>query len=207
MNKGSEDYLLISEEEYIPTNNEKIANSDINFSYDGSYEFDWDILGMDCPDCAMKAKKAISRLPGVKQCNISVSEGTVSIVQDISQGKISRSSAVLESLGHQSVAVWQRIVGANSENLTSIHNISNKSLKEWILSIPGILDVKLSDNKIEIKKLWIKDMELRKSAEAGLSRIFGSNFETRISEESKFRQDQIQLLSACLLYTSDAADE
>lgn len=198
MNKDTEDYLLISEEEDIPNLNENIANSDINFSYDGSYEFDWQILGMDCPDCAMKAKKAISRLPGVKQCNISVSEGTVSIIQDISKGKISRTSAVLESLGHQSVAVWQRIVGANPKNLMAAHNISNKSLKEWILSIPGILDVKLSNNKIEIKKLWIKDLELRKSSEEGLSKIFGPNFETKISEESKFRQDQIQLLSATL---------
>ena len=50
MNKDTEDYLLISEEEDIPNLNENIANSDINFSYDGSYEFDWQILGMDCPD-------------------------------------------------------------------------------------------------------------------------------------------------------------
>ncbi|MAK40693.1 MAG: hypothetical protein CL993_03075 [Euryarchaeota archaeon] len=198
MDKDSDEYLVISDEQDNLNSEENSSNSDINISYDGSYEFDWQILGMDCPDCAMKAKKAISRLPGIKQCNISVSEGTVSIVQDISKGNISRTSSVLESLGHQSVAVWQRIVGSNPKKLTSIHNITNKTLKEWILGIPGILDVKLSDNKIEIKKLWIKDLELRKSSEDGLSKIFGSNFETMISEESKFRQDQIQLLSATL---------
>ena len=198
MDKDSDEYLVISDDQDFLNPEENSSNSDINISYDGSYEFDWQILGMDCPDCAMKAKKAISRLPGIKQCNISVSEGTVSIVQDISKGNISRTSSVLESLGHQSVAVWQRIVGSNPKKLTSIHNITNKSLKEWILGIPGILDVKLSDNKIEIKKLWIKDLELRKSSEDGLSKIFGSNFETMISEESKFRQDQIQLLSATL---------
>ena len=129
MDKDSDEYLVISDEQDNLNPEENSSNSDINISYDGSYEFDWQILGMDCPDCAMKAKKAISRLPGIKQCNISVSEGTVSIVQDISKGNISRTSSVLESLGHQSVAVWQRIVGSNPKKLTSIHNITNKSLK------------------------------------------------------------------------------
>lgn len=194
----SDDYLLISEEDNSSNIGMKSINSDINISYDGSYEFDWQILGMDCPDCAMKAKKAISRLPGVKKCNISVSEGTVSIIQDISIGKISRASAVLESLGHEPVAIWQRVEGAKLKNLTSLHNVSSKSLKEWILSIPGILDVNLSDNIVEIKKLWIKDLELRKSSEENLSKVFGPNFKTIISEEPKFRKDQIQLLSATL---------
>ena len=37
---------------------------------DGVYEFDWDIRGMDCPDCAMKASKAIRRLSGIEDLSL-----------------------------------------------------------------------------------------------------------------------------------------
>jgi len=46
------------------SNKEKISNPvDLDDSsllaLDGIYNFDWNIRGMDCPDCAMKASKAI----------------------------------------------------------------------------------------------------------------------------------------------------
>ena len=41
---------------------------------------------MDCPDCAMKATRAVNRLPGVESCRISVSDGSVEVSQDISMG-------------------------------------------------------------------------------------------------------------------------
>ena len=54
---------------------------------DGIHEFDWNMRGMDCADCAMKATKAVSRLPGIKSCKISVTEGTARISLDISRGR------------------------------------------------------------------------------------------------------------------------
>ena len=35
----------------------------IEISLDGIFQFDWGIMGMDCPDCAMKASRAVNRLP------------------------------------------------------------------------------------------------------------------------------------------------
>ena len=61
---------------------------------DGIHEFDWKIRGMDCPDCAMKATKAVNRLPGIKSCKISVTEGNARISIDISRGRISRLSLI-----------------------------------------------------------------------------------------------------------------
>ena len=62
---------------------------------DGIHSFEWGIRGMDCPDCAMKATKAVSRLPGIDSCKISVTEGTARIGLDVSRGRISKSSLSL----------------------------------------------------------------------------------------------------------------
>ena len=63
---------------------EPIESPDIGLSFDGTHSFDWEIMGMDCPDCAMKATKAVSRLPGIESCKISVADGTVEMTQDVS---------------------------------------------------------------------------------------------------------------------------
>ena len=39
---------------------------DLDLAADGVHEFEWNISGMDCPDCAMKATRAVSRLPGIE---------------------------------------------------------------------------------------------------------------------------------------------
>ena len=46
---------------------------------DGVYDFDWKIRGMDCPDCAMKASKALRRLSGIEDCYVSATEGRVRV--------------------------------------------------------------------------------------------------------------------------------
>ena len=51
---------------------------------DGVHYFEWKIRGMDCPDCAMKATKAVSRIHGVESCKISVTEGTARVGLDVS---------------------------------------------------------------------------------------------------------------------------
>ena len=45
---------------------------DTDLVIDGTYEIEWEIDGMDCADCAMKAKRAVSRLPGIHKVNVSV---------------------------------------------------------------------------------------------------------------------------------------
>ena len=44
-------------------------------SVDGMAEFEWDLRGLDCPDCAMKATTVIRRVPGVKEAIVSATEG------------------------------------------------------------------------------------------------------------------------------------
>ena len=170
----------------------------IEISLDGIFQFDWGIRGMDCPDCAMKASRAVNRLPGIQSCKISVAEGTVEISQDISDGTVSRASSVLTSLGHEPDIGWLRAIGANPERIALSLGVDNKGLRNSILSIPGTLDVRIDKGHIDVQRVWISDPELREASEQKMSEVLGQGHRLSPVRVSGFRKDQIQLLAAVL---------
>ncbi len=170
----------------------------IEISLDGIFQFDWGIRGMDCPDCAMKASRAVNRLPGIHSCRISVAEGTVEISQDISDGTVSRASSVLNSLGHEPDVGWLRAVGANPERVALQLGVDNKGLRNAILGIPGTLDARTDKGNIDVQRVWISDPELRAASEQKMSEVLGEGHILSPVRESGFRKDQIQLLAAVL---------
>ena len=170
----------------------------IEISLDGIFQFDWGIRGMDCPDCAMKASRAVNRLPGIQSCKISVADGTVEISQDISDGTVSRASSVLSSLGHEPDIGWLRAVGANPEQIALGLGLDNKGLKNSILGIPGTLDARTDKGHIDVQRVWISDPELRTASERKMIEILGEGHILSPVRESGFRKDQIQLLAAVL---------
>ena len=170
----------------------------IEISLDGIFQFDWGIRGMDCPDCAMKASRAVNRLPGIQSCRISVAEGTVEISQDISEGTVSRASSVLTSLGHEPDIGWLRAVGANPERMALRLGLDNKGLRNSILNIPGTLDARTDKGHIDVQRVWISDPELRLASEQKMSDVLGEGHKLSPVRESGFRKDQIQLLAAVL---------
>ncbi len=170
----------------------------IEISLDGIFRFDWGIRGMDCPDCAMKASRAVNRLPGIKSCRISVADGSVEISQDISEGTVSRASSVLTSLGHEPDIGWLRAVGANPETTALRLGVDNKGLRKYILGIPGTLDARTDKGHIDVQRVWISDPELRSASEQKMSAVLGEGHTLSPFRESGFRTDQIQLLAAVL---------
>jgi len=170
----------------------------IEISLDGIFQFDWGIRGMDCPDCAMKATRAVNRLPGIQSCRISVAEGTVVISQDISDGLVSRASSVLTSLGHEPDIGWLRAVGANPERIALRLGVDIKGLRNSILSIPGTLDARTDKGHVDVQRVWISDPELRAASEQKISELLGKGHRLSPVRETGFRKDQIQLLAAVL---------
>ena len=177
---------------------EQFLEDGFEITLDGTHTFDWGIRGMDCPDCAMKATRAVNRLPGVESCRISVSNGSVEISQDISNGTVSRISSVLSSMGHDPDIGWLKVVGISPSSLSSRLRVDSTRLRAWLLNVPGILDVRLERGRIEIQKVWIMDSNLRQAADQKLLEILGPNHRLEPSRESGFRKDQIQLLSSIL---------
>ena len=181
-----------------PREENPLDSDEIEISLDGIFQFDWGIRGMDCPDCAMKASRAVNRLPGIQSCKISVAEGTVEIYQDISDGTVARASSVLTSLGHEPDVGWLRAVGANPERAALRLGVDNKGLRNTILSIPGTLDARTDKGNIDVQRVWISDPELRTASEQKMSEVLGEGRLLSPVRESGFRKDQIQLLAALL---------
>ena len=181
-----------------PQIDEDSEDHDLEISMDGVYQFDWGIRGMDCPDCAMKATRAVNRLPGVESCRISVAEGNVQISQDISSGTVSRASSVLSSLGHEPDVVWLRAVGANPDSIASGLAVDIKGLRNWLLNVPGVLDAKIGKGRIDVQRVWINDPELREASEQKMSQVLGKGHRLAPTHDTGFRKDQIQLLAAVL---------
>ena len=165
---------------------------------DGIHEFDWNIRGMDCADCAMKATKAVSRLPGIKSCKISVTEGTARISIDISRGRISRTCSVLESLGHSPKIDWVQVIGVTPSEVAKSLGTNRKGLREALLEVPGILAVRFDDGLIELRNVWISDPDLRLLAESMISSTLGDNAEFVISSKKRLRPDQVKLIAAVM---------
>jgi len=171
---------------------------DADLAADGVHEFEWGIRGMDCPDCAMKATRAVSRLPGIEQCRVSATEGSVRLSLDVGKGQVSRASSVLENLGHSPEADWVSVVGLTPGEVAARLGIERRALRSSLMDIPGVLNVRLDDGKIELQRLWLSDMSLRALSEQRFDKVLGSDYSLVPSKSSKLRPDQIRLLGAAM---------
>lgn len=171
---------------------------DLDLAADGVHEFEWNISGMDCPDCAMKATRAVSRLPGIEQCRISVTQGTVRLQVDVSRGRVSRASSVLENLGHSPEESWMSVDRVTPKTAAARIGVDKRKLRSTLMDVPGILNVRLNDGRIDIQKMWISDPTLRDISEQHLTRILGEEFQLSPSRTSRLRSDQIRLLGAAM---------
>ena len=106
---------------------------DADLVIDGEFEIEWEIDGMDCADCAMKANRAVSRLPGVNKVNVSVTEGTVRFNLDLANGRISRVNSVLESLGNNPKISWKEVSGLTPGRVSGNLGIDRNTIKMEII--------------------------------------------------------------------------
>ena len=61
----------------------------------GTYELGWPLLGMDCPDCASKATRALDTLHQANDVQVSATAGTVRLKVDLQYGHLAEVSSVL----------------------------------------------------------------------------------------------------------------
>jgi len=175
---------------------EKIIDADL--VVDGTYNIEWGIGGMDCADCAMKARKAVNRLPGVSNVKVSVTEGIVRMDLDLAKGKVSRANSVLESLGHNPEILWQSVSGLTPSRGAVNLGIDRKMLRTALLEVPGMINVRFEDGKIEFQRITFTSMKMKEISNERLHQLLGSDLKLEKSTTSKLRPDQVQLLSAVL---------
>ncbi len=169
---------------------------DTDLVIDGTYEIEWEIDGMDCADCAMKAKRAVSRLPGIHKVNVSVTEGNVRFNLDMAKGRVSRVNAVMESLGHNPKITWKAVSGLTPGRAATNLGIDRNTLKHALLDVPGIINTRFEEGKIELQMIEFNSLKLQQISDERISQLLGKDLKLEESVSSKLRPDQVQLLSA-----------
>ena len=175
---------------------DKILDADL--VVDGTYNIEWGIGGMDCADCAMKARKAVNRLPGVNNVKVSVTEGIVRMDLDLAKGRVSRANSVLESLGHNPEILWQSVFGLTPSRAATNLGIERKMLRTALLEVPGMINVRFEDGKIEFQRITFTSIKMKDISNERLQQLLGSDLKLEESTTLKLRPDQVQLLSAVL---------
>ncbi|HIF04771.1 MAG TPA: cation-translocating P-type ATPase [Candidatus Poseidoniales archaeon] len=171
-----------------------LETEDLSLEIDGVHEFEWPLHGMDCPDCAAKAKRAVCRLPGVKEATISATMGTASIQVDLGAGQLSRIASVLSSLGHEPNLTWHRIRGATASGLAERNSVSRGELKRLFMTVPGILDARFEDARVQIQIVPDLSKEVRGELDQGLSRLVGGEASLQQIESTKLNTGQRRLV-------------
>ena len=164
---------------------------------DGVEQFEWNLRGMDCPDCAMKATRAVNRLPGVDQVIVSATEGSIRFKLDLARGRVSRVSSVLESLGHAPDVKWSLVQGKTAGEVSNHLGIGRKGLRNALLDIPGILNASLDDGRVELQRLPSDSLKVSEMTEEGLRRLLGE-YTLVESKNKRLRADQVQLIGAVM---------
>ncbi|MEC8927332.1 MAG: heavy metal translocating P-type ATPase, partial [Candidatus Thermoplasmatota archaeon] len=168
---------------------------DLSLEIDGVYTFEWPLKGMDCPDCAAKAKRATQRLPGVKKVAISATMGTASISIDLGAGHTSRVSSLLSSLGHEPDLPWQRIQGVTATGLSEKNGVGRTELRQLLMQVPAILDVRFEDASVELQIVPNLEQKLTVELENGLKRIVGSSAILKEVQNQRLDSGQWRLVS------------
>ena len=140
---------------------------------DGVEQFEWQIRGMDCPDCAMKATRAVNRLPGTTEVVVSATEGNVRVNLDLARGRVSRVSSVLDSLGHSPDVEWRLVQGKTAGEVSNRLGVDRKGLRNALLEVPGILNASLDDGRIELQRVPTDSLKVAEMTEESLRRLLG----------------------------------
>ena len=156
--------------------------------------YEWDLLGMDCPDCASKATRAVSRIDGVESCDVSVMDGNISVDIDQSKTNSARLARVLNSIGFAPNRPWEVIQGVTPRMVENARTIDRRTLRREILQVSGVLDLQMVEGRIEIKR--VDPISIPDDFMIGLRDTIGVEPVLTISSNHSLRPDQWRLLGA-----------
>ena len=149
---------------------------------------------MDCPDCASKATRAVSRIDGVESCEVSVMEGNINVDIDLSKTNSARLSRILNSIGFAPNRPWEVIQGVTPRMVENSRIIDRKSLRRELLQVPGLLDLQIVDGRIEIKR--VDQITATNDFMTGLKGVIGVEPVLTMSSTRSLRPDQWRLLGS-----------
>ena len=184
-------------EEEQPLDDVEILDAEIVMQATGDYKVEWPLVGMDCPDCASKATKALNLMPQVSSPVVSATSGEVKLSVDLEKGALSEVSNVLRSLGHAPDTEHHHLKGVKAANVAKRNNTTLRELKKLFRLQPGILDADIEkDGRILLQMVTSGDQELLKKRDEAIEQVCGSLPKYVATTSNRLRPDQFRLLGA-----------
>ena len=184
-------------EEEQPLEDVEILDAEIVMQATGDYKVEWPLVGMDCPDCASKATKALNLMPQVSSPVVSATSGEVKLSVDLEKGALSEVSNVLRSLGHAPDTEHHHLKGVKAANVAKRNNTTLRELKKLFRLQPGILDADIEkDGRILLQMVTSGDHELLKKRDEAIEQVCGSQPKYVATTSNRLRPDQFRLLGA-----------
>ena len=184
-------------EEEQPLEDVEILDAEIVMQATGDYKVEWPLVGMDCPDCASKATKALNLMPQVSSPVVSATSGEVKLSVDLEKGALSEVSNVLRSLGHAPDTEHHHLKGVKAANVAKRNNATLRELKKLFRLQPGILDADIEkDGRILLQMVTSGDQELLKKRDEAIEQVCGSQPKYVATTSNRLRPDQFRLLGA-----------
>ena len=186
--------VIVAEE--VPENIE-ILDADVIMQATGNYAVEWQLIGMDCPDCAGTATRALNHLPQVSDPYVSATSGEVRLSVDLEKGSIAEVSNVLRSLGHAPDTEHHMLKGVKAATVAKRNNIEIRGLRKLLKLQPGILDVEIEkEGQILLQLVSQADADLLRKRDEALENVCGSPPKLIAATSNRLRPDQYRLLGA-----------
>ena len=186
--------VIVAEE--VPENIE-ILDADVIMQATGNYAVEWQLVGMDCPDCAGKATRALKHLPQVSDPYVSATSGEVRLSVDLEKGPISEVSNVLRSLGHAPDTEHHMLKGVKAATVAKRNNVEIRGLRKLLKLQPGILDVEIEkEGQILLQLVSQTDADLLRKRDEALENVCGTTPKLVAATSNRLRPDQYRLLGA-----------
>ena len=174
-----------------------VPAAEIIASHAGVHVMRWPLAGMDCPDCAMKAEKALNRLKQVNSCNVSAIDGTVEVEVDFEKGPVVNIGNVLKSLGNPADLPYVEILGVRASLLAKRHDMDVKNIPRLFKRQPGVIEVEITeDDRIILQMVDESDSELIKARDFALEDLIGTELRLGVATSTRITSDQWRLIGA-----------
>jgi Cd2+/Zn2+-exporting ATPase len=195
--KSPEVPTQLPEEEPVEEEDVEILDAEIITQATGEYTVEWPLIGMDCPDCASKATKALNLMSQVSTPIVSATSGEVKLSVDLEKGALSEVSRVLRSLGHAPDTEHHHLKGVKAANVAKRNNTTLRELKKLFRLQPGILDADIEkDGRILLQMVTSGDQGLLKKRDEAIEQVCGSAPRYVATTSDRLRPDQFRLLGA-----------
>ena len=161
----------------------------------GTYELSWPLLGMDCPDCASKATRALDTLHQANDVQVSATAGTVRLKVDLQYGHLAEVSSVLRSLGHAPDVEHNELSGVKASAVATRNGLGRSKLAKLFRQQPGVLDVEVrDDDRVILQLVPDASPELFDKRNAALEHITGTEVRLTPATSTRIRPDQWRLI-------------